>query len=227
VAIKNSTRKWINRHRGKHLCSCGCGGVIEILPIHHKKGIPKFIVGHNFSSVYNPKLGNNLEVKERSAFWEVLTEEERNRRLSMLNRFGPKEKHPRWKGGRVKDEIGYVKIRMPEHPQSKDGYIHEHRYVMEEYLKNNYPNSLYLTKINGYVCLRSEVVVHHIDEDKSNNNIENLFPFPDAAAHNFWHKSSLPEAEKIKRIKLGLYRNDLPREENKNLNDTTEPTDKL
>ena len=51
-------------------------------------------------------------------------------------------------------------IYKPEHPfATNHGYIREHRLIMEEHLGR------YLTR---------EEVVHHIDEDGLNNNINNL-----------------------------------------------------
>lgn len=40
----------------KHICECGCNGVIEAKPHHKKYGIPSFLRGHN-SRVRNPFSG--------------------------------------------------------------------------------------------------------------------------------------------------------------------------
>jgi hypothetical protein len=185
---------------------CGCGEYIEVRKEHHRRGIPRFLKGHNFASDFNPKTEYTPEQEVRSAVWEVLSDEEKERRISNLKKFGSMENHPGWKGGRVSDEDGYIHVRDPEHPFAKDGYILEHRLVMEVFLSETYPNSPYLTMSAGRVCLKPDVVVHHIDEVKFNNSIENLFPFPDQAAHTFWHKSPLSEKEKIERIKSGQYK---------------------
>lgn len=211
----------MKRHVGKHACSCGCGEIIEILPIHHKRGIPAFIKGHNFISDFNPRLEEDVVIDRKSVIWEMLSDEEKERRLANLKRFGKREEHPYWKGGRIYDDNGYIKIRLPEHPHATDGYIQEHRLVMEGFLSENFPNSPYLMMISGKLYLRPEVVVHHVNEVKDDNRIENLFPFPDGAAHVFWHKSSLPDDEKIRRIKLGLYRTHVDEEK---LNTNDEPT---
>lgn len=68
---------------------------------------------------------------------------------------------------------GYIIIKKPEHPNSdRQGYVLQHRLVMEKYLGR------YLTKIE---------VVHHRNEIKSDNRIENLFLFPNDELHRGFH----------------------------------------
>lgn len=65
-----------------------------------------------------------------------------------------------WKGGRRKDNFGYIQIWKPEHPNAKmKGYIHEHRLVMSEKLGRP---------------LKSHEFVHHKNAIKDDNRIENL-----------------------------------------------------
>lgn len=72
-----------------------------------------------------------------------------------------------YNGGRTIQQ-GYVRIYRPDHPNASNGYVHEHRLVIEEYLGRNLD--------------RSEVV-HHIDGNKQNNRIENLELFACNADH--------------------------------------------
>jgi hypothetical protein len=68
-------------------------------------------------------------------------------------------KSHKWKGGRYKNNSGYVLIYVPNHLNAKrDGYILEHRYIWEQ--------------ING--PLKSNEVVHHINGIRDDNRIENL-----------------------------------------------------
>lgn len=68
---------------------------------------------------------------------------------------------------RVNDH-GYVAIWMPNYAGSrKNGYILEHRYVMEKHLGR---------------LLRPKEVVHHLNEIKTDNRIENL-ELTDISAH--------------------------------------------
>ena len=62
-------------------------------------------------------------------------------------------KHNAWKGGLNTMLSGYVRIRINKI------YIYEHRYIMEQFLNRK---------------LKSYEVVHHIDGNRANNNIENL-----------------------------------------------------
>ena len=78
----------------------------------------------------------------------------------------PKEATPRgknasnWKGGRRKDGNGYIRIYQPLHPHAlNEGYVLEHRLVMEKKL--------------GRYLIKDELV-HHINGIKDDNCIENL-----------------------------------------------------
>ena len=69
--------------------------------------------------------------------------------------------HPNWKGGRKLHTSGYWMIRKPDHPRAKgnNGYVFEHILVMEQHLGR------YIT---------TDEVVHHIDENRQNNDLSNL-----------------------------------------------------
>lgn len=70
------------------------------------------------------------------------------------------EMNPNYNGGKYIDDKGYVRVLDPEHPANIKGYIYEHRAVMEKYLKR---------------LLKSWESVHHINEIKSDNRLENLY----------------------------------------------------
>lgn len=84
-----------------------------------------------------------------------------------------REKNYFWRGGKYIDKLGYVLIKDRNHPYcDSKGYVREHRIVMEK-------------KLNRYL-LPSEVV-HHKDENKLNNQIENL-ELMTASEHVSLHK---------------------------------------
>lgn len=68
----------------------------------------------------------------------------------------------------------YKRIYKPNHPTAnKCGLMREHRYFAE-------------LKLNR--LLKPEEVVHHIDEDKSNNSFDNLIVFKSESDHAAFHK---------------------------------------
>lgn len=80
-----------------------------------------------------------------------------------------------WRGG-IYIKGGYKLIINHEHPyKDKCGYIREHRLIMEKYLGR---------------YLEREEVVHHKDENKLNNNIENLQLFKNQGEHRKAHKKN-------------------------------------
>ena len=75
-----------------------------------------------------------------------------------------------FKNGEFISTWGYKKIYCPMHPESKDNYVFEHRVLAEIYLIDNdnsyeYQDCKYLSK---------DYVVHHLDFNRLNNDINNL-----------------------------------------------------
>ena len=73
-----------------------------------------------------------------------------------------------WKGGRLVDHRGYVHIRRKNHSYNNNGYVREHRLVMEQYLGR---------------YLEPKEVVDHINGIKDDNRLENLKLFSGQADH--------------------------------------------
>ena len=72
------------------------------------------------------------------------------------------------------DNKGYVLIYILNHKYSKPkkGWILEHRAAVENFIKR---------------MLKKGECVHHIDEDKENNEIENLMLFKSHREHSKFH----------------------------------------
>lgn len=99
----------------------------------------------------------------------------RNWSDAQLLRAKREEHGTNWKGGRIKYGE-YIAVYDPSHPRAmKNGYVPEHRLVMEKILGR------YLEPFE---------VVHHIDGDKRNNCAENLVVVT-KSRHAMTHKDTL------------------------------------
>lgn len=84
------------------------------------------------------------------------SKEEREMRSAIMKQGGV--------GGKKRLNTGYMAIYFPDHPQSKDGYILEHRLVMEGIIGRH---------------LQNGECVHHINGIKDDNRKENLMIMTD------------------------------------------------
>ena len=143
-----SIDEWVIQQQGLHFCRCGCGQPIVIKRRHSEpgRGIPEYLRGHSI--------------------WE-----------QGLPGQGGGQSSPSWKGGRVHHSAGYIMVHCPAHPFAiSGGYILEHRLILEQHLRETAPDSPYLIEVNGEMYLRSDVIAHHIDHSKDNNDAGNLMP---------------------------------------------------
>lgn len=93
-------------------------------------------------------------------------------------------KNSNWKNGRLISR-GYTYLKRPNHPSAnKAGYVAEHRIVMEEFLGR---------------YLNENEVVHHKDENRGNNCIENLEVLDTNSEH--FKKFHLLKRDKLGRFK--------------------------
>lgn len=83
--------------------------------------------------------------------------------------------HHNWKGGKIIKGDGYIGIWNPQHVRADNqGYVYEHTLIYEQE-KGILPND--------------KQIIHHIDMDKSNNSIENLYLFESSKEHIISHRS--------------------------------------
>jgi len=121
----------------------------------------------------NAFYGKNHSLETKIHFSKIRTgikpkpfTEEHKRKISESH---TREKNWNWKGGRSKDDKGYILIYSPNHTFAVHGkYVREHRLIMEKYLGR------YLTR---------KEVVHHINGIKTDNRIENLVLCTDNKEH--------------------------------------------
>ncbi|MDD5551197.1 MAG: NUMOD3 domain-containing DNA-binding protein [Candidatus Omnitrophica bacterium] len=128
----------------------------------------KWVYGEN-----NPFYGKKHNSKTRDCISKNNSGkyEGKNNPMYGVHRYGAE--NPCWKGGKYKDGDGYIYIYKPEHPfATKNGYILEHRLIMEKAIGR------YLTQ---------KEVVHHKNEDTSDNYLENLLLFANNSEHIKYH----------------------------------------
>jgi hypothetical protein len=155
-------------------CACGCQ---KYIPLRTKRGyLAKYVNGHSRPKVkYNCgkckdqnwlvscKCGCEEILFLRDKFYEV---REFIFRHNIRTRDQTGENNPFWKGGRHYNEITeYHFTRRSDHPHQNNGYVANHRLVMEQYLS---------ILMDEEVFIPSEYDVHHIDENKENNSLINL-----------------------------------------------------
>ena len=83
-----------------------------------------------------------------------------------------RELHPNWKGGKTISFEGYNRVLCPKHPYHKHNYVQEHRLYVEKFIGR---------------FLEKEETIHHLNEIKIDNRIDNLMVFQSNSEHIKWH----------------------------------------
>ena len=85
------------------------------------------------------------------------------------------KENPNWRGGRSITSHGYVLIRVGKHHHLADvrGYAYEHRLVAEEKLGRR---------------LRPGEIIHHLNDDRTDNRPENIRVVNGNAEHYVYHR---------------------------------------
>lgn len=123
--------------------------------------------GQHFTKTSN-HMGGKRHFCNKQCFWNF----RKGKDYGIFSKL-TREKHPKWKGGRITSTTGYVMLYMPKHPSAdKKGYVAEHRFVIEQSLG---------------VTLNRSSVVHHINGNRSDNRLENL-QLTNGIAHANIHK---------------------------------------
>lgn len=133
----------------------------SIETISEEVGIPQTTLNRRFK-----KFGIKKRTISESKQGVKLSPEHRDKVIKTLSssRNQKGNKNPYWKGGKTR-KVGkkgkyYIMVRNPEHPNAmQNGYVLEHRLVMEEHLGR---------------YLKKNEFIHHKNGIQDDNKIENL-----------------------------------------------------
>ena len=115
---------------------------------------------------------------------------------------------PRAEGNVSKHSQGWILERSKLHPYNVSGYVLQHRLVVERWMRKFSPQHSFLIEIGAERYLGREISVHHLNEIKDDNRIENLLPCT-RSMHSSIHAAMkiVPEhlwAEVIRKIEADL-----------------------
>lgn len=126
-----------------------------------------------------------VEIIRRTHTGKTVSAETRRRIAASRVGKSPIGKSERFQGKRRRSD-GYIHIYKPEHPfASKDGYVMEHRLIMEEKIER---------------ILQPEEEVHHINHKKDDNRPENLHLFASKQEHMRFHMTQRHEERRRKNV---------------------------
>jgi HNH endonuclease len=166
-------------------CQCGCK---ERIPVRSYGYLQRFKHWHNSKGENHPmfkdgrttRKRNSVELKPCDCGCGQLIEYyncrggikqyKKGHNVSGFIKHG--SEHPSWRGGRTIDKNGYVRIWKPDGPRfGMKAYGLEHIMIMEGHLGRK---------------LKPDERVHHINEIKTDNRIENLMVLTDMV-HKRYH----------------------------------------
>jgi transposase len=119
------------------------------------------------------RLGVTMRTQSESMKGTRQSNDHKEKRMRSLSANYRGSKHHAWRGGKSKTREGYVYEKSYYHPhRNENNAVLEHRLVMEGHLRR--------------LLLPSEVV-HHINEIKDDNRLENLHLFRSSKDHSHYH----------------------------------------
>ena len=86
---------------------------------------------------------------------------------------------------------GYILERSANHPFNVAGYVMQHRLVIENEMRKQVPEHHFLVEIDSVKYLKRGIEVHHVNEVKTDNRIENLIACT-SSGHKDLHAGKTP-----------------------------------
>ena len=100
------------------------------------------------------------------------------------------DKHWRWAGGLYKTGTGYV--RHKRKANGSEVAVWNHRIVVLKAMLESDPDHPFLIEVDGVKKLNPEIEVHHIDRNRSNNDLSNLLAVTKQAHAQIHHRNRKP-----------------------------------
>lgn len=152
-ADKSHTKKVIDEETIQTVCSLYQSTNMRMQDLVKECKLEYYVVQEILDSNFSPEFQN----RRKSRLYSISKTGDKNPMKAATGKH-----HPRWVGGVVSDGQGYLMVKKPEWYTGRKGsdYVFQHSIVMCEAL--------------GLTELPKGFVIHHIDCDKCNNNLDNL-----------------------------------------------------
>jgi hypothetical protein len=181
------------------LCECGCGQPAPLAPYtNNRRGIRagdpyRFVHGHNARRERDPRFAGTKTCPTcggsfTARYGATIKEWERAKYCGSECAGWRRSVKSVIEGAQRIHSGGYVLIYLPMHPSAPGDYVYEHRLVMERHLER---------------LLESHEYVHHKNEDKTDNRIENL-QVVRSSEHRILHGNGISDEAVAGLIRAGV-----------------------
>lgn len=167
--VCNKTEYEVNSSIGNRFCSWSCYDKYK--QINTKPNVKCEICEKEFylkpSRIKRVKHGVVCSNECKKKLKSIIMSGEGNHQFGLTG-----DKNASFKGKEIINQYGYIMEYVPNHPKADvDGRYRQHRLIIEQCLEID---ESFFEYIKGTRVLKDEYIIHHLDENKRNNNLENL-----------------------------------------------------